>query len=171
MELWDLIDQDRKPLGLLHEKGKPIPQKAYHLVVHVCVFNDNDELLIQRRAKDRPVWPEFWDVSASGSALASESSRQAAQRELFEEIGLLLDFKEAQPYLSVHGTDWISDWYLVECCAEIDTLVLQKEEVSDIKWASLDQILQMKKQAEFIDYHEGFLELLFHMRKKRGALQ
>ncbi|MBQ4342818.1 MAG: NUDIX domain-containing protein [Erysipelotrichaceae bacterium] len=171
MELWDLIDQTGIPLGMVHERGKPIPKGAYHLVVHICVFNDKDELLIQKRTPDRSAWPDQWDVSAAGSVLTQETSRQAAERELKEEIGLDYCFQDEQAYLTVHGKDWISDWYLIECNCDLQTLNLQKEEVAEIKWATLESISMMKKEGQFIPYHDGFLELLFQMRKKRGAIQ
>ncbi len=171
MELWDLIDERGNLLNQTHERGQPIPKGAYHLVVHICVFNDKNELLIQKRTWDRAVWPNLWDVSAAGSVLTLETSRQAAERELKEEISLVYSFEDERPYLTVHGQDWISDWYLIESNCNLNQLNLQKEEVAEIKWATLDSILTMKKNGEFIPYHDGFLELLFQMRKKRGAVQ
>lgn len=58
---------------------------TYHLVVHVCVFNQKGEMLIQQRQPFKQGWPNLWDVTMGGSALAGETSQQAAMRELKEE--------------------------------------------------------------------------------------
>ena len=47
-------------------------------------------MLIQKRAHEKKAWPDLWEVSAGGSALAGEDSWQAAEREVFEELGLKL---------------------------------------------------------------------------------
>lgn len=170
MELWDLIDQNRKSLNITHERGKSVPEGTYHLVVHICIFNQNGEMLIQKRTSDREVWASYWDVSAAGSVLSKESSSEAAHRETLEEIGLDIDFSNEKPYLSITGKDWISDWYLLELHKEISLSDYQKEEVEQLSWASLSDILQLKQNGSFIPYHDGFVELLFAMRKKRGAI-
>ena len=45
-----------------------------------------------------------------------------------------------------------------------------KEEVAQMKWATCSDILKMKKEGTFIPYHDGFIEMIFSMRKKRGAI-
>ena len=168
MEQWNLYDKHRNLLPDVHIRGQKIPDGMYHLVVHVCVFNSEGKMLICQRTDDREVWPSYWDVSAAGSALLNETSAQAAQRETYEETGLYHDFEQEQIYFTIHGKDWFSDWYLIE--SEQREFHVQKEEVQAYRWASLSEILQMKKEGIFIPYHEGFLEMIFSMKKKRGAI-
>ena len=47
-------------------------------------------------------------------------------------------------------------------------LALQKEEVSAVRWVTLEELLAMEKSGEFIPYPDGFLEFLFSMRKSFG---
>ena len=169
MEQWNLYDKQRNLLPDLHIRGNQIPEGMFHLVVHICVFNELGQMLICQRTDDREVWPSYWDVSAAGSVLINESSAQAAHRETFEEIGLNHDFEQEQVYITVHGKDWFSDWYLIDADST-QSFTAQKEEVQDIRWASLSEIQMMKKEGIFIPYHEGFLEMIFSMKKKRGAI-
>ena len=85
MELWDVYDIDRQLTGKVTERvnGKALPQGEYHLVVHIGIFNGKGELLIQQRQPWKAGYPNLWDVSAAGSALAGENSAQAAERELW----------------------------------------------------------------------------------------
>ncbi|GAY76630.1 putative Nudix hydrolase YfcD [Sporolactobacillus inulinus] len=59
------------------------------------------------------------------------------------------------------------DYYLVERELAIKDLNLQYEEVQSVKWASKDEIVSLIQEGRFIDY--WFAELLFEMRKQRGA--
>ena len=39
MELWDLYDENRIPLGRTHPRGGPVPEGTYHLAVYSEPFN------------------------------------------------------------------------------------------------------------------------------------
>ena len=169
MEQWNLYDKHRNLLPDVHIRGNQIPEGMYHLVVHICVFNELGQMLICQRTDDREVWPSYWDVSAAGSVLINENSAQAACRETYEEIGLSHDFEQEQVYFTIHGKDWFSDWYLIETDSN-QSFIAQKEEVAQMKWANCSDILKMKKEGTFIPYHDGFIEMIFSMRKKRGAI-
>ena len=86
MELVDLYDENRLPLGKTAERSAPRAPGEYRMVVHVCVFDCRGRLLIQRRAPEKFIWPDLWDVSVGGGVDAGETSRRGAERE-FREIG------------------------------------------------------------------------------------
>ena len=44
----------------------------------------------------------MWDLTAAGSALQGESSWQAAEREVAEEIGLKIDLSNKRPIFSIN---------------------------------------------------------------------
>ena len=96
MELVDLYDENRQPLGRTAERHAPKGPGEYRTVVHVCLFNSRGQLLIQRRSREKTVWPERWDVSVGGGVDAGETSRQAAEREVREELGLGLALRHGE---------------------------------------------------------------------------
>lgn len=51
MELWDLYDENRIPLGRTHPRGEPVPEGTYHLAVIVVILNPRGEVLLTRRAQ------------------------------------------------------------------------------------------------------------------------
>ena len=51
MELVDLYDENRAPLGRTAERYGPKGPGEYRTVVHVCVFSRDGRLLIQRRTE------------------------------------------------------------------------------------------------------------------------
>ena len=66
MEFVDLYDENRLPLGRTAERSGPKGPGEYRMVVHVCVFDRRGRLLIQRRAAEKFIWPNLWDVSVGG---------------------------------------------------------------------------------------------------------
>lgn len=169
MELWDIYDQDRKLTGKTMIRGEKFPKGALHLVVHVCIFNSKGEMLIQHRQPFKKGWSNLWDLSVGGSAHAGDSSSNAAEREVFEELGLKLNLENVRPSLTVNFECGFDDFYLIEKDIEISRLNLQYEEVKEVKWATKDEIIRMIDNREFIPYYKSFVELLFDMRKYMGS--
>ncbi len=169
MEHWDIYNADRIPTGKTIERDAPLQKGEYHLVVHVCIFNPGGELLIQKRQPWKSHWPGLWDVTVGGRALAGESSIQAAQRETLEELGLAIDLSDERPFFTMNFEEGFDDFYLVERNIDISDLVLQKEEVEAVMWASKEKVLQMIKDGIFIEYY--FAAQMFEMRKQRGSIK
>ena len=171
MEQWDIYDRNRMLTGKTICRGQPLPQGQYHLMVHVCLFNSRGEMLIQLRQawKKYGDWPNTWDLSAGGSAVAGDTSATAAQRELAEELGIVLDFSCRRPNLSVQYEDGFDDFYLVSMDVDETALTLQPEEVQRVRWAGCDEILAMIEREEFIPYYPSLIRLLFDMRHQYGG--
>ena len=165
MELWDIYDADRKLTGKTMVRGEAFEEGAYHLVVHVCVFNSDGKMLIQQRQPFKHGWPGMWDVTCGGSAVKGEFSRDAAHRELLEEVGIDVDFSNIRPDLTVNFEHGFNDVYIVEKNVDISTLELQYEEVKAVKWASCEEIFSMIDDGTFIPRYKSFMQLLFDKRK------
>ena len=174
MELWDIYDIDRVRTGRVAQRGKPaseggLGEGEYHLVVHICVFNGRGQLLLQQRQKDKEGYPNLWDVSAAGSALAGETSAAAASRELREELGLVHDFTKERPFWTTHFERGFDDWYFIRIEADISDLRLQPEEVQDARWADLAEIERMLDSGEMVPYYRDLVRLWFVMKDHRGS--
>ncbi len=169
MELWDLYTRDRIPTGEVHERGTPLPEGRYHMVVHVVIFNSKGEMLIQQRQPFKEGWPNLWDITVGGSAIAGDNSRTAAQRETLEEIGLRIDLSREQPKLTIPFDVGFDDIYTLTMDVDLSKLTLQESEVQSVKWASEEEVLAMLSDGRFIPYHRAFIQLLFAMKDSRGA--
>lgn len=167
VEIWDIYDEDRKLTGRTMKRGEPFKKGDYHLVVHVCIFNDRDEMLIQKRQKDKESNPNMWDLSVAGSSIKGETSREAGEREVLEEIGYRIDLSGERPFFTINYQYGFDDFYLVERDLDLDELTIQEEEVQDLRWASREEVLRLREEGSFIDYY--FLDILFDMRKQRGS--
>lgn len=166
MEIWDVYDQNRVKTGRTMIRGHEFEKDAYHMVIHVCIFNSQGKMLVQQRQSFKDGWPNMWDFTAGGSALAYESSTEAAEREVFEEIGYKVDLHNKRPYLTINFENGFDDFYLIHGAdIDLNTLKLQYEEVQNVKYADKDEIIEMINDGCFIPYYKSFVDLLFEMKE------
>lgn len=170
MELWDVYDADRNPTGRTMVRGGVRRPGELHLVIHVCIFDARGRMLIQQRQTFKEGWPNLWDITVGGSALAGENSRQAAEREVREELGLKIDLRGARPHLTVNFEAGFDDIYLIRQDLDERALVLQPEEVQRVRWATREEILQLLAENAFIPYHPSLIRLIFDMKDRMSGL-
>ena len=164
MDLVDLYDENRIPLGRIGERHAPKNRGEYLVVVHVCVFDSRGRLLIQQRAPEKNIWPGLWDLSVGGAVGAGETSRQGAEREFREELGYPLALTDIRPSFTVNFDGGFDDFYLLTKDLNLDGLILQTEEVQAVRWAAVEEILDMADRGIFVPYPKSFLQFLFDMR-------
>ena len=169
MEIFDLYDVNRIKTGQTIVRGEKIPEGLYHIVVHVCIFNSLGQMLIQQRQPFKVGWPNMWDISVGGSAVSGDTSKTAAEREVFEEIGYKINLENRRPVITIHFEHGFDDIYTVIEDIDINALKLQPEEVQAVKWATENDIIDMINKGIFIPYHKELIKLLFFMRNHRGT--
>ena len=86
MELWDLYDSERNPLGRTHVRGEAFAEGEYYVCVEVWIRNAKGEFLIQKRHPDKKAGNQ-WEF-VGGGTLAGETTLQSAVREIGEETGV-----------------------------------------------------------------------------------
>lgn len=169
MELFDLYDENRIKTGETMVRGTPEPSGFYRMVVHICIFGDDGKMLIQRRQDNKHGWSGMWDFTVGGSAVTGDSSRQAAVREVREEIGIDISGDGLRRVLTVQTENVFDDIYTVNKNVDMSDIILQAEEVAEVKWADIGEIFSMIDDGRFIPYHKSLVELLFFMRNNDGA--
>ena len=160
MDIIDLYDIDKIPTG---NTATHAHHGDYRLVIHMCVFS-GEKMLIQRRSQTCHKWAGLWDVTLSGCAIAGERGRDAAMREFREELGLDIDLTGVRPALTVSFDSGFDEVFLVEKDIDISAISLQKEEVTDVRWATLDEILALRDSGSFTPFLPEYLKRLFSMR-------
>ena len=171
MEKWDLYTLDRVKTNHVITRGDDIPKNLYHLVVHVCIFNAKNQMLIQQRQTFKKGWPNMWDITVGGSAMIGENSRQAAMREVAEELGLKIDLENTPPVITKYFSEGFDDIYILEKEIDISKLTLQYEEVQAVRWAGIEEILDMIGLKKFIPYDESVIQFLFHLHQVNSLYQ
>ncbi len=168
MELWDVYDINMQKTQRTAQRGVPMADDEYHLVTHICIFNSQGQMLIQHRQPFKKGFSGLWDISAAGSALAGETSRQAAEREVMEEIGIDIAIT-VRPSFNITFDRGFDDFYLLDWDGDISTLKLQYEEVESVKWATKEEILSMISDGSFVPYYPSLINMIFDMKENTIA--
>ena len=169
MELFDLYTRDRIRTGRTMVRGDKVPEGLYRLVVHVCIFDPEGRMLIQQRQPFKKGWSNMWDITVGGCAVAGDTSQDAAEREVREEIGLELDLQDERPTMTTTFEGGFDDYYVLTRDVDLSSLHLQYEEVQTVRWAEKEEILRMIDDGQFIPYEKSLIELLFFFRNHSGT--
>lgn len=170
MEILDIYDRDRHRTGKTYFRKDKIPEGGLRLIVHILIFNDKGELLIQQRA-DHKKMGGLWDITCGGACQAGENSQDGAKRELKEELGLDIDFSNIRPILTANFDQGFDDFYILRENIDTNDLVLQEEEVKAARWASHDEVFKMHANSDFVQYKVSFLALLFDLNDNPKFLE
>ncbi len=88
MERFDIVDDDDNVIGIAPRSACHGNPRLIHRAVHVLVVNGAGDLLLQKRSGRKDIQPGKWDTSVGGHLAPGESYREAAVREMHEELGL-----------------------------------------------------------------------------------
>lgn len=89
----DIVTQDGRLA--VKEKIEAHCRGLLHRAISVFIFNDRNELLLQRRAADKYHSPDKWTNTCCTHPLPGETPFLSAQRRLREEMGLVVALTEA----------------------------------------------------------------------------
>ena len=146
-----LVDRNDNPIGLMskleaHEKG------VLHRAFSVFILNKKGQLMLQRRALDKYHSPGLWTNTCCSHPRESEGNIEAGVRRLKEEMGFttplmpMFSFIYKSKFdngLTEHEFDHVLLGYYDK------QPLINKIEVSEWKWMSLDKIiLEIKNKPE-----------------------
>ena len=146
MELWDILDENGNPKGYTHERGKPVKDGDYHLVVGIMVTTPDKRVLLTLRHPHKH-HGNTWEITG-GSVVAGEDSLTAAQRELSEETGISVPVEKlifCRKYLGNHA---IYHLYHVEADITEKDIVLQEGETVDARLVTADEFKKLTEEGK-----------------------
>lgn len=152
-EFWDVYDITRCKSGKLCQRDNEVLVGGeYHLAALVWLFNRQGQALLQKRASTKKLYPGYWSITG-GAALAGESSRACASREVFEELGIKIAENELHKVLElcfpVRHVMFDVFYYVIDD-EKIDCS-LQSDEVDEIMWADEKVIHELLVGHQFYD--------------------
>ena len=88
-EYFDIVDDNDNVIGSALRSECHGDPSLVHRTAHVLVFNPAGQLLLQKRSIHKDIQPGKWDTSVGGHLDPGESYRDAAIREMAEELGII----------------------------------------------------------------------------------
>lgn len=161
METFDIYTADGLRAGRTAPKGAPCREGEFYLGAHMYLYDSQGRFLLQKRAETKSIMPGEWQIHM-GHAKAGESGLDAARRELAEEIGVTVP---SERFVHVARFVWRRYHHLIDvffCRADPEGFVLQREEVSAVKWISKGEMMAFVEALEDkpVGYREAVLEYL-----------
>ena len=152
MEIRDLYNNKRILTDKKIRKDEVVPKGYYYITVVVFIENSNNQFLLQKRvmAKDGK-----W-ATTGGHPVSGESSLEGMVTEIKEELGLDVKQNELTLFKSIMTNDDFVDLYYLKRDIDISDIVLQKEEVDDVKWFTREEINELIKENIFSELHLEF---------------
>lgn len=155
-ELRDLYDENKKITGEKIYKGENIPPNRYILVVTLFIKNSNNQLLLQKRSKQKGGKYGF----ISGHPKSGETSLQAVIIEAKEEMNIDIKNEKVQVFHTEKSKNAFYDFYYLEKDIDIHKLTLQNEEVQEAKWMTIEEIEQLINVGGFFENHIEAVEII-----------
>ena len=114
-----------------------------HRVTYQIVFDSQGRLLVQERTLTKDWYPGYLDFAAGGVIQFGESYDLSASRELKEELGIETSLKkEFKIYFEDTTSSPITrSWGMVYSCTSDGPFKLQKEEVANAVFMSIEEAL------------------------------
>ena len=135
-----IVDENNQEIGRMRREAMR-QGRHIHRASYVLVFNAKGELFVQQRTMSKDIYPGYYDIAAGGVVLADETYEESAQRELYEELGVVAEI--LRPHFDHYFAD--SDnrvWGRVFSCVHQGPFVLQKDEVVSGKFMNVKEIVE-----------------------------
>lgn len=180
MECLDILDENGNITGEVRPRTEAHVKGLWHKAIHVWIVNDNNQLLIQKRAAIKKANPNKWTASFAGHVSAGDDSIITSIREAKEELGLKLtksdfNFICMTSTESTHNNGSLinkehRDVYAVRQNVQLAKLTLQKEEVADAKYIDLADLKKKfkEKDPEFVIHEEEYKALFDYLDKQNN---
>lgn len=147
--------------------------KQLHKEICVFILNDQKEVLLQKRSPNKKAYPNRWAL-LTGRVELNETFKNAAIREINEEVGLKINKENLNLFSKRTFTNdnihyEITYFYYIKSNLKESDFIIQKEELSQVKWINIDVVIDMiEKQQDNIIINKNKSELLKYLKNLNG---
>lgn len=138
-EIFDVVDEDDQIIGQAAREEVHGNPELIHRVIHILVFNSQNELYLQKRDIHKDVQPGKWDTSVGGHVDKGESYQDAALREMEEELGIKgapLEYLYKYRMCNDYESEYVSSYH----CLWNGAIKTNAEEIEEGRFWRLDEI-------------------------------
>ena len=142
-ELLILVDASDREVGTLDKQACHNGSGILHRAFSAFVFNADGDLLIQQRAANKRLWPNYWSNSCCSHPRAGEDTLAAAQRRCEQELGISTSLQyvykfEYHAEFGTLGAEHELCWVYV---GEFDgSPIINETEIQAFRWIAPDRL-------------------------------
>ena len=147
MEYFDVLSKTRQQLNYTKSREDRLDRSEYNQGAELWILN-NGKLLITKRSMNKS-HPGEWETPG-GCSQKSETSIDTIIREAEEEIGISLDEKDLKLIgMQLYKNQFV-DVFKTDKTINSSSIKLQLDEVSEYKFVSKEEFIQMIKNNEIV---------------------
>ena len=173
-ELIDVLDENGVKTGKVLDRGAIHKNGLWHRAIAVAIINGKQEILLQQKAENKEKNAGMWDISVAGHISAGQNSKDAALREISEEIGIEISKNELEYIFSYRMNQKVSDefienqfydFYIIKNDnIKIENIKIQESELQDIKFVDLSTLNKMLDEHIIVDRKPIYDELVNYLK-------
>ncbi len=142
-----LVNQNDEQIGEADILNAHLYEGKLHRAFTAILRNNKGEMLLAKRALNKPMWGTYWDGSFSSHPRVGETLEDACIRRAREELGI-----ETSGYKHLFSYSYHFQWSKIFCEREVNHILIAEyntdliqpnpDEVSDFRWVSWQEALE-----------------------------
>ena len=153
MELIDIVDENNELTGQVEERWTAYEKGLWRRTVSCWIMNEKGEVLLQKRTENKRRNPNKW-AKTGGQVDSGENAEDAIFREVKEELGIEIP-KEQIKIIEILKSDYKNKRFAYNFIFVVnykkEEYILQKEEVSEVKYFTIED-MEIAKKNNDINY-------------------
>ncbi|MGY5141720.1 MAG: isopentenyl-diphosphate Delta-isomerase [Nitrosopumilus sp.] len=171
-----LVDSNDKPVGREEKVKCHLPNGKLHRAFTALIFDNDGNLMLTKRAKEKMLWPGDWDGTFASHPRESETYVSSAERRMPEELGIeskvdyLNKFEYHVPYKDIGSENEVCGTLMgiIEHTTEVKKI---EGEIDEIKWISSKKLQEEMKNAPEIFCPWMLIALVLLDKSKKETLE
>ena len=138
-----LVDDEDNIIGYKTKEECHQGNGILHRAFSIFIFDDKNQLLIQKRSDSKQLWPLYWSNSCCSHPRKGEKVEEAANRRLKEELGIespltfLFKFQYSVPYKNVGSEREMCSVLIGKSNSHISS---NKNEIDEWKYMDIEKL-------------------------------
>ena len=165
MEYLQVFDKNK---NVLNEKvsrleKENLPSGKYFMVILIFIQNEKGEFLLQKTSKSR----NSCVATTGGHVTYGYTSIETVIKECKEELGIDVLKSKISHVSTLQDNNCFLETYYTKMELEVDSLILQKEEVESVRWYTQEEIFDLIKNNKFRNANiEPYKNVLYFINSK-----
>lgn len=158
-----IVNENDEVIGL-KERDMIDHQNEIYRVTSLWLTNPKGEILLAHRSPEKRNDPNTWGPAVAGTIEEDENYDENIYKEAMEEIGLEgVEFTKGPKTRVNFPRDYFCQWYFADVDRDIDSFVMQPEEVDELKWISMEDFLEdlSKNPGNYVPAMPQIIDQLF----------
>lgn len=173
-ELIDVLDENGNKTGEILTREQIHKKGLCHRIVVIAIIDEQGNILMQQRSKNKAKNPGKWDVAAAGHVSSGQTSTEAAIRETLEEVGIKVNEEELEYILTYKNKENVDEDYIdnqiYDCYIvkrdkiNLRDIKIQESEVEQVKLCNLKEFNLIIEKGNIMERDELYKKIIEYLK-------